>query len=102
MTILLGSTVEVYMNDVKEFTGLFFRDNIMKIIYPAYLELIIADATYKMKVPQMPLYLILIVDNIDQSEIVGLYLTLETIWYSDLKFHKINSFFEQSCKINSL
>ena len=48
----------------------------MKVTYAAYLELIMVDATYKLNELWMSLYLILIVDGNDQSEIVGLYLTL--------------------------
>ena len=67
------------MNDEKEFTGLFFQDNIMKVTYAACPELIMVDATYKLNELQMPLYLILIVDGNGKSEIVRLYLTsLET------------------------
>ena len=68
-------TVEVYTNDEKEFTGLFFQYNIMKVTYAGCPELIMVDATYKLNELWMPLYLILIVDGNSQSEIVGLYLT---------------------------
>ena len=89
MIILLRSTVEVYTNDEKEFTGLFFQDNIMKVISAAYPELIIVDATYKFNELPIPLYLIVIVDGNGQSEIVGLYLTsLETRKYSIVSSYK--------------
>ena len=89
MIILLGSTVEVYTNDEKEFTGLFFQDNIMKVTYAACPELIMVDATYKLNELWMPLYLILIVDGNGQSEMVGLYLTtLETRKYSIVSSYK--------------
>ena len=89
MIILLGSTVEVYTNDEKEFTGLFIQDNIMKVTYAACPELIMVDATYKLNELWMPLYLILIVDGNGQSEMVGLYLTtLETRKYSIVSSYK--------------
>ena len=69
----------MYTNDEKEFTGLFFQDNIMKVTYAAFPELIMVDATYNLNELWMPLYLILIVDGNGKSEIVGLYRTsLET------------------------
>ena len=69
----------MYTNDAKEFTGLFFQDNIMKVTYAACPELIMVDATYTLNELRIPLYLILIVDGNGKSEIVGLYLTsLET------------------------
>ena len=55
MIILLGSTVEMYTNDEKEFTGLFFQDNITKVASAAYPELIIVDATYKLN--ELPILL---------------------------------------------
>ena len=89
MTILLGSTVEVYTNDDKEFTGLFFQNNTMKVTFAVYPDLIIVDATYKLNELPIPLYLILIVDGNGQSEIVGLYLTsLETRKYSIVSLYK--------------
>ena len=59
---LLGYTVEVYTNDEKEFTGLFFQYNIMKVTYAACPELIIVDATYKLNELRIPLYFILFVE----------------------------------------
>ena len=51
----------------------------MKVTYAPCTELIMVDGTYKLNELQMPLYLILIVDDNGKSEIVGLYLTsLET------------------------
>ena len=67
MIILLGSTVEVYMNDEKEFTGLFIKNNIMKVTSAAYPELIIVDATYKLNELLIPLYLNFIVNGKGQS-----------------------------------
>ena len=69
----------MYTNDEKEFTGIFFQYNIMKVISPACPKLIMVDTTYKLNELRIPLYLILIVDGNGKCEIVGLYLTsLET------------------------
>ena len=43
-----GSTVEAYIDDQSTFSGLFFQDGIMKMVYTAYPEVLLVDATYKL------------------------------------------------------
>jgi len=74
-----GSTVEVFADEDKQFTGLLFQDKTMKATYAAYPEVLFVDATYKLNNLRMPLYIFLTVDGNGQSEIVGLFITsLET------------------------
>ena len=74
-----GSTVEAYIDDHNTFSGLFFQDGIMKMVYAAYPEVLLVDATYKLNELRMPVYLLLVIDSNGQSEIVGVFVThLET------------------------
>ena len=67
------------MDDTKTFSGLLFRDGLMKTNFAAYPEVLMVDATYKLNELRMPLYLMLIIDSNGQSEIIGVFLTaLET------------------------
>ena len=72
--IALGSTVEVFTDDDKTFTGLFFQDSLMKATFGVYPEVLMIDATYKLSELRLPLYLMFIVDSNGQSEIVGVFL----------------------------
>lgn len=79
LSFMIGSTVEIFMDENKIFSGILFQDAIMKTTFAAYPELLMVDATYKLNELRMPLYLMLIIDSNGQSEIVGLFLTsLET------------------------
>ena len=49
-----GSTVEAYIDDQSTFSGLFFQDGIMKMVYAAYPEVLLVDATYKLNELRMP------------------------------------------------
>ena len=74
-----GSTVEAYIDDHNTFSGLFFQDGIMKMVYAAYPEVLLVDATYKLNELRMPVYLLLVIDSNGQSEIVCVFVThLET------------------------
>ena len=70
------STVEAYID---AFGGLFFQDGIMKMVYAAYPEVLLVDATYKLNELRMPVHLLLVIDSNGQSEIFGVFVThLET------------------------
>jgi len=71
--------VDVFIDEKKVFTGLYFQDAIMKYNFTCFPEVILFDATYKLNELRMPLYLMLVIDGNGQSEIVSLFLTsLET------------------------
>ena len=71
--------MDVFIDEKKVFTGLFFQDAIMKYNFNCFPEVILFDATYKLNELRMPLYLMLVIDGNGQSEIVSLFLTsLET------------------------
>ena len=79
ITIMIGSTVEVFTDADGQFTGLFFQDKLMKATYASYPEVIFVDATYKLNNLRMPMYILLVVDGNGQSEIIAIYITsLET------------------------
>ena len=63
------------MDEKNVFTGLHFQDKLMKYYYESYPEVLMVDATYKLNQLRMPLYLMLIVDGLGQSEIVSVFLT---------------------------
>ena len=70
--------MDVFVDEKKVFTGLFFQDAMMKYNFNCFSE-VIFYATYKLNELQMPLYLMLVIDSNGQSEIVSLILTsLET------------------------
>ena len=71
--ILLGSTVNLFINVQRIFNGLFFQDVGMKYNFECYLEVLMVDATYKLR---MPLYLMMVIDGNGQSEIVAMFLPL--------------------------
>ena len=73
VALTLGSTIEVFTDENKTFSGLLFQDGIMKTNFAAYPEVLMVDATYKLNELRMPLYLMLIVDSNGQSEIVGVF-----------------------------
>ena len=51
----------------------------MKVVFAAYPEVLLVDATYKLNELRMPVYLLLVIDSNGQSEIVGVFIThLET------------------------
>ena len=67
--------MDVFIDEKKVFTGLFFQDAIMKYNFNCFPEVILFDATYKLNELRMPLYLMLVIDGNGQSEIVSLFLT---------------------------
>ena len=74
--ILLGSTVNLFIDEQRIFTGLFFQDAGMKYNFECYPEVLMVDATYKLNEFRMPLYLMMVIDGNGQSEIVAMFLTL--------------------------
>ena len=75
---LLGSTVNIFMDDKRTFTGLFFQDALMKLnfgYFPQFPEVLMVDTTYKLNEFRMPLYVIMVIDGNGQSEIVAIFLT---------------------------
>ncbi len=71
--------MEIFASEDKIFTGLLFQDNLIKITFAAYPEVLMVDATYKLNQLRMPLYSMIVVDSNGQIEIVGVFLTaLET------------------------
>ena len=77
--VLLGSTVNLFIDEQRIFTGLFFQDAGMKYNFECYPEVVMVDATYKLNELRMPLYLMMVIDGNGQSEIIAMFLTsLET------------------------
>ena len=64
--------MNVFANENRVFTGLFFQDSLMKSNFASYPEVILVDATYKLNELRMPVYLMLVIDGNGQSEIVML------------------------------
>ena len=73
---MLGSTVNLFIDEQRIFTGLFFQDARMKYNFECYPEVLMVDATYKLNELRMPLYLMMVKDGNGQSEIVAMFLTL--------------------------
>lgn len=67
--------MDVFVDESKVFTGLFFQDAKMKYNFNCFPEIIFFDATYKLNELRMPLYLMLVIDSNGQSEIVSVFLT---------------------------
>ena len=57
--------------------GIHFHDQEMKDIFAAYPELVCVDATYKLFELQFPVYVMLIEDGNELSEVVALFLLIE-------------------------
>ena len=68
--------MNLFTNEQKIFTGLFFQDAGMKYNFECYPEVLMVDATYKLNELRMPLYLMMVIDGNGQSEIVAMFLTL--------------------------
>ena len=76
---LVGSTVEVFIDESNTFTGLLFQDGLMKTTCAAYPKVLLVDAIYKLTELRMSVYLMLVIDSNGQSESVAASLTsLET------------------------
>ncbi|CAB3983003.1 zinc finger SWIM domain-containing 3-like [Paramuricea clavata] len=69
-----GGKVELYVDEEKNFKGLFYQDEEMRWIFDAFPEILLIDATYKLNNLRLPLYVMLAVDGNGESEIVGLML----------------------------
>lgn len=66
--------MEVYIDDEKNFNGLFYQDEEMRLIFDAFPEILLIDATYKLNNLRLPLYVMLAIDGNGESEIIGLML----------------------------
>ena len=55
--------MDVFIDEKKVFTGLFFQDAIMKYNFNCFPKVILFDATYKLNELRMPLYLMLVIDG---------------------------------------
>jgi len=64
-------TIKIIADEESNFKALFYQDPETHMVYQAYLELIMIDATYKLVDLRLPLYLLMCVDGNGQSEIVG-------------------------------
>ena len=51
---LVGSAVDVFIDESNTFTGLLFQDGLMKTTYAAYPEDLLVNATYKLNELCMP------------------------------------------------
>ena len=75
--------------------AIYFQTFEMRSAFASYPELLLIDATYKLNDLNMPLYVLVIVDGNDESEIVCLWLTQfedkETITELVQEFKKHNS-----------
>ena len=74
-----GSSVELFMDETKTFSGLFFQDGIMKSNFAAFPEIIMVDATYKLNEFRMLLYLMLVLDSNGQGEIAIVSINLTSL-----------------------
>ena len=68
----IGVTVEIIATEDNKFKALFYQDSEMHLVYQAYPEILMIDATYKLIDLKLPLYLLLCIDGNGQSEIVGM------------------------------
>lgn len=73
--LLLGSIVEVFTDGGTELSGLFFQDSLMASAIALFPEVLSLDATYKLNILRMLLYVSLAVDDDGQSKIVAICVT---------------------------
>jgi len=71
LPVTVGVTIKIIADEDNNFKALFCQDPEMHMVYLAYPELIIIDATYKLVDLNLPLYLLMCIDGNGQSEIVG-------------------------------
>ena len=69
--------MEVYIDDEKNLKGLFYQDEEMRLIFDAFSEILLIDATYKLNNLRLPLYIMLAIDGNGESEIIGLMLLVD-------------------------
>ena len=62
--LLLGYTVEVFIDKSNNFISLLFQDGLMKTTYAAYPEFFLVDATYMLNELRMPVYFMLVMMSI--------------------------------------
>lgn len=65
-----GASVDVYSDELQNFKGMFFQDEVMKNCFNSYPEIVFIDATYKLLDINTPVYVMLVEDSNGQSEIV--------------------------------
>lgn len=67
----------MFVDNDKNFKGLFYQDQDMRDMFDSYPEILLVDATYKLNDLRLPLYVMLVVDGNGESEIVGLMLAAD-------------------------
>ena len=77
--MLSGLSIEIFTDASNTFTGLLFQESIMKSVFDLYPDVILVDATYKLKNLRMPLYLMMCIDGNGQDETVLMFLTMMEI-----------------------
>ena len=71
------SSVEIMVDEEKNFKGLLYQDTYMRNMYMKFPEVMLVDATYKLLDLRIPVYLLLMIDGNCFSEIIGLFLVEE-------------------------
>ena len=72
-----NSTVEVFVSKENEFLGILYQDEYMKNVCNMFPEILLVDATYKLRDLRSPVYLLLAVDGNGLSEMVALFILTE-------------------------
>lgn len=75
MSKIDGAVYEIETDDDNGLQGILFQDRIMKLNFEKYSDFVMFDATYKLNDRQMPLTIMLVVDNHGESQIAALLLT---------------------------
>ena len=71
LPVFLGCATEVFHTEDGTCTGVFHRDARMRQTYAAFPEVLLCDATYKLTVLRMLLYLMLGIDDNGHSQVVA-------------------------------
>ena len=71
-----GAIVEVSKDESDTLSSVYFQTQGWKNTYARYPELVLIDATYKLKNFRMPLYIMMVVDGNGESGVIALWLVV--------------------------
>ena len=72
--VCIDKTIEIITDDDNVLRSIYYQDNTMKAKFSSFPELLLIDATYKLNILNLAVFLQLIVDGNGESEIVSVFL----------------------------
>ena len=70
----VGAIVEILKDSEDILQALYFQTEVWQSIYSKFPELLMIDATYKLNNLIMPLYILMVVDGNEETEVIDLWI----------------------------